>query len=368
MPLLREYIDPPQVEQMPFGLFSIFKPTQLNDGHWQAGVEYESLNCAQIARIVDDFCATPGTNEVQTVTVTGTPTGGTYRLTVFGQTTDPIAYNASNATLQGLLDALDAFAPGDVVVSGTATARVLTFGGQYAAEDVPQVTATSIALTGGTAPTVTTATTTPGVRTPKVVDGFGTGGVVGFNPFALYAIRSCSGPADYNRAAARATDAFVAAEQRGVEAALWARWSAAAAGVTIINATAQPRVKAVAQAEEWMGDNYKGSGVFHVRRTLATHLTVDLTQKAGNRIETKLGTPIVVGSGYGTAGPNGTAPAADTEWIFVTGQGSLRRSNMIASGPQFVQAPLDNTHIALVERTYVFDHDCILGAIAVSTA
>lgn len=367
MPLLREYIDPPQVEQMPFGLFSIFKPTQLNEGHWQAGVEYESLNCAQIARVVDDFCATPGTNEVQSVTVTGTPTGGTYRLVIFGQTTDPIAYNASNATLQGILDALDAIDPGDVVVTGTSTARVLTFGGKYAAEDVPQVAAANVALTGGTSPNVTTSTTTPGVRTPKVTDPFGTG-VSSFNPFALYAIRSCSGPADYARAKTRATDAFVAAEQRGVEAALWARWSAAAAGVTVINGTAQPRAKALAQAEEWMGDNYKGSGVFHVRRTLATHLSIDLTQRAGSRIETKLATPIVVGSGYGTAGPNGTAPAADTEWIFVTGQGSLRRSNMIATGPQIVQAPLDNTFIALVERTYVLDHDCILGAIAVTTA
>lgn len=368
MPLLREYIDPPQVEQMPFGLFSVFKPTQLDNGHWAAGVEYESLNCAQIARIVDDFCATPGTNEVQTVTVTGAPTGGNYRLTIFGQTTGTIAFNASNATLQGLLDALDAFEPGDVVVSGTATARVLTFGGQYATEDVPQVTATNIALTGGTAPTVTTATTTPGVRTPKVVDPYGTGGVIGFNPFALYAIRSCSGPADFNRAKDRATAAFVAAEQRGVEAALWARWSAAAAGVTVINATAQSRAKALAQAEEWVGDNYKGSGVFHVRRTLATHLTIDLTQKAGTRLETKLGTPVVAGSGYGTTGPNGTAPVADTEWIFVTGQGSLRRSNMMTSGPHFVQAPLDNTFNAMVERTYVLDHDCILGAIAVTTA
>lgn len=366
MPLVRELIAAPEVDPRPFGLFSVWNPTQSNEGHWQAGVEYESLNCEDVYNIAAAACSEPGTSEVQSVTVSGAPTGGTYRLAVFAETTAQIAFNASNATLQGILDALDAFEPGDVVVSGTATARVLTFGGRYAAENVPQVTATNIALTGGTAPTVTTATTTPGVRTPKTVDPYSSG-LTDFDPFALYAMRRCSGPVDYNRAVERATAAFVAAEERAAEAALWARWTAAAAGVVVINGTAQPRAKAVAQAEQWAGENYAGRPVFHARRRLATHLTIDLTQKAGAHLETKLGTPIVAGAGYTDAGPNGTAPVADTEWIFVTGKGRIRRSNVF-SRKAFVQAPLDNEHIALVERTYVVDTDCLLGAIAVTTA
>lgn len=366
MPLVRQLIEAPEVSPRPFGLFSVWKPTESNEGHWQAGVEYESLNCEDVYNIAAAACSEPGTNEVQSVTVTGAPTGGTYRLTIYGQTTGPIAFNASNATLQGLLDALDVFEPGDVVVSGTATARVLTYGGRFAAENVSQIAATDIALTGGTAPTVTTATTTPGVRTPKTVDPYSSG-LTDFDPFALYAMRRCSGPVDFNRAVDRATKAFAAAEERAAEAALWARWTAAAAGVVVINGTAQPRAKAVAQAEQWAGENYAGMPVFHARKRLVTHLTIDLTQKTGLHLETKQGTPIVAGAGYTDAGPNGTAPVADTEWIFVTGTGRIQRSSIFARAA-FVQVPLDNEHVALVERTYVVDTDCLLGAIAVTTA
>jgi hypothetical protein len=36
-----------------------------------------------------------GTNEVQTITVTGTPTGGSFTVTFAGATTSAIAYNAN---------------------------------------------------------------------------------------------------------------------------------------------------------------------------------------------------------------------------------------------------------------------------------
>jgi hypothetical protein len=367
MPLVRELIEAPVVAPRPFGLFSVFEPVQKGDGHWQGGVEYESLNCEKVFRTAAAACAEPGTSEVQSVTITGAPTGGNYTLTIFGQTTTPIAYNAANATVQSALEALDAFEPGDVVVTGTATARVITFAGRYASEDVPLIAATNVVLTGGTAPAMTTGTTTPGVRTPKVTDPWGNT-LKSFDPFALYAARSCSGPADFNRAKERSVAAFNAAEQRGVEAAIWARWTAAAGGVTVINATPQTRVKALAQAEQWAGDNYVGAPVMHARRALVTHLSIDLLSQHGKRLETKQGSPVVAGAGYTTNGPNGTAAVADVEWLFVTGQGRLTRSNLFASGPYLVQTPLDNTHTALTERQYVVDTDCILGAIAVTVA
>jgi hypothetical protein len=49
-------------------------------------------------------------NEVQRITITGTPTGGTFTLTFQGNTTAPIAYNASAATVVAALEAL----PGNV--------------------------------------------------------------------------------------------------------------------------------------------------------------------------------------------------------------------------------------------------------------
>ncbi|NUP69307.1 MAG: hypothetical protein HOW71_44880 [Nonomuraea sp.] len=105
-----------------------------------------------------------GTNEVQTVTITGTPTGGTYTLTFSGQTTSAIAYNATASAVQSALEALSNIASGDVTCAGgphPGTPVTVTFGGAYAGADVPQMTATG-SFTGGTTPAVTVSTTTPG--------------------------------------------------------------------------------------------------------------------------------------------------------------------------------------------------------------
>ncbi|MEU9703107.1 hypothetical protein [Streptomyces sp. NPDC047981] len=106
-----------------------------------------------------------GADEVQTVTITGTPTGGTYTLTFDGQTTAGIAYNAAASAVQSALEALSNIVPGDVVCAGgphPGTAVTVTFGGQYDGTDVPQMTASAASLTGGTSPAVTVTTTTPG--------------------------------------------------------------------------------------------------------------------------------------------------------------------------------------------------------------
>lgn len=102
------------------------------------------------------------TNEVQTATITGAPTGGTFTLTYSGQTTTAIAYNATAATVQTALEALSNLAPGDVVVTGNAGGPyTLTFGGTLLGDNVASLTATA-SLTGGTTPGVTMATTTAG--------------------------------------------------------------------------------------------------------------------------------------------------------------------------------------------------------------
>ncbi|MFD6149355.1 hypothetical protein [Streptomyces sp. NPDC060243] len=111
------------------------------------------------------------TNEVQTATVTGAPTGGTFTLTFSGQTTTPIAYNATAAAVQTALDALSNVNPGDIKVTGTTGGPyTLTFGGQYLGDNVASVSATATGLTGGTTPSVTIATTTAG-GTATAADG-----------------------------------------------------------------------------------------------------------------------------------------------------------------------------------------------------
>jgi phage tail sheath protein FI len=105
------------------------------------------------------------TNEVQTVSISGTPTGGTFTLTFNGQTTSSIAYNASASTVQTALQALSTIGSGNAVVSGgpgPGTAWVVTFQGTLQHTNVPAMTATS-SLTGGTSPAVAVAVTTEGV-------------------------------------------------------------------------------------------------------------------------------------------------------------------------------------------------------------
>jgi hypothetical protein len=105
-----------------------------------------------------------GTAEVQTLTASGTVSGGTYTLTFAGQTTSPIAYNASAATVQAALEALAAVVPGDVLVGGgpfPATPLTFTFYGNYSG-DAPTLTITTTGLTGST-PGAAFATSTAGV-------------------------------------------------------------------------------------------------------------------------------------------------------------------------------------------------------------
>jgi hypothetical protein len=108
-----------------------------------------------------NFSATLGVNEVNVVTITGSPTGGTFTITVNGQTTAGIAYNAAASAVQSALEALSNVAPGDVAVTGSAGGPyTLTWGGALANTDIT-ISASGAGLTGGTTPAAT-ATTTQG--------------------------------------------------------------------------------------------------------------------------------------------------------------------------------------------------------------
>ncbi|MDX3044107.1 hypothetical protein PV383_44145 [Streptomyces caniscabiei] len=107
----------------------------------------------------------PLSDEVQQVAITGSPTGGTYTLTLSGQTTAGIAYNATASAVQSALEALSNVEVGDVVCAGgphPGTPVTVTFEGQFAGTDVPQMTGSAASLTGGTSPAVVVTTTTPG--------------------------------------------------------------------------------------------------------------------------------------------------------------------------------------------------------------
>lgn len=116
---------------------------------------------------------TAGTNEVQTLTIGGTPTGGTFKLAYDGFTTGAITWSATNATLlaniNAALDALGNLGSSYVVATaGTLTAGIgtvlLTFsGGSVAKRAVNTMSVADNSLTG-TSPTLAVAETTPGVN------------------------------------------------------------------------------------------------------------------------------------------------------------------------------------------------------------
>lgn len=119
-----------------------------------SGVKYIPYGCIMPAKTQA---------EVATVTVTGTPTGGTYTLTYSGiGTTVAIAYNAAASVVQTALETL--FGSGNVTVAGSAGGPyTVTFSGT--AGNVPTPTVGTNSLTGGTSPNVSFGTTTSGITT-----------------------------------------------------------------------------------------------------------------------------------------------------------------------------------------------------------
>lgn len=103
---------------------------------------------------------TAGTAEVQTITITGAPTGGTFTLTFSGQTTAPVAFDATGAIVQGALNALSNL-DGVIVTGAAGGPYTVTFPAELG--NAAQLTADDSGLTGGTDPAVGVATTTPGV-------------------------------------------------------------------------------------------------------------------------------------------------------------------------------------------------------------
>jgi len=120
-------------------------------------------------------------NELETVTITGTPSAGTFTLTFNGETTATIVYNATAAAVQTALEALPSIEPGDIVAAGgpfPGTAVTLTFTGAYAGQNVVNVTATG-SFTGGTTPTIAVVQTTPGSDTVTDIAAVPAGAVAG---------------------------------------------------------------------------------------------------------------------------------------------------------------------------------------------
>ncbi len=112
-----------------------------------------------------------GTDEIQTLTIGGTPTSGTFKLKYRNRTTAAITWSATNATLvaniDAALEALPNIGASNVTTAvGTMTAGIgtitITFVAALGKQAVPTITVANNSLVG-TDPTVAVAETTPGV-------------------------------------------------------------------------------------------------------------------------------------------------------------------------------------------------------------
>jgi len=111
-------------------------------------------------------------NDLKTITITGSPTGGTWTFSFLGQTSDAIAYNANAAAVQAACDKF--FGKGNTLVAGgpgPGTAWTITFTGSMASVLVKSLTVTG-AFTGGTSPAIAAANTTPGSAGAAQMDAY----------------------------------------------------------------------------------------------------------------------------------------------------------------------------------------------------
>lgn len=132
-----------------------------------------------------------GTSEVQTLTIGGSPTGGTFKLAFDGYTTAPITWTSVDNTLVAAIDAALEALPnigtgGVTVAAGTLSSGVgtvtITFAGNLAKLVVPPITVANNSLVDATPPTIAVVETTPGdtgvneVQTLTIAAGPPTGG------------------------------------------------------------------------------------------------------------------------------------------------------------------------------------------------
>jgi hypothetical protein len=115
---------------------------------------------------------TNGTSEVQTLTIGGTPTGGTFKLSFEGFVSAAITWSATNATLLANINTALRAMPNlgaseitaaDVSLTAGIGALSLTFGGVRGKQAIGELFAVHTNALTGTSPTLVVTETTPGV-------------------------------------------------------------------------------------------------------------------------------------------------------------------------------------------------------------
>jgi hypothetical protein len=371
---------------LPFGLFSVF--TFRSGDRFEGGVQFETGTCEPVDGIGAPEClpgtpATPGTSEVQHLTMTGPPTAGTFDVIYHGRS-DRLAFDVSTATLQvairNVVQNQAITVTGGPLVSGTPA--VVTF--PPVMGNVDQLVTASQLDTG----TVAFNTITPGVN--PVPEGPGTVGAFGLpknlvpnlgddgaaSPFTVYGHFSCQ-PAGWSFSVAqdKATEHLLAREEQRVEQAFWTGDLGNTpaledpATIKLAGGTAMSPAAALSLLEDFVGSEYGSLGVIHMTRgTAVVLLAADLLISAGGRLTTALGTPVAAGAGYPGSGPAGEPSGNGQVWMYASPAVFGYRSEPFTSsnnpGDLFDRGV--NNLMAVAERTYLLGFDpCGVAAVLV---
>jgi len=160
-------------------------------------------------------------------------------------------------------------------------------------------------------------------------------------------------------------------EQYGVERAFWGGTTDVPGylqsnTVETLPAQALP-VDALSRLEQALADNYGLPGLIHVRPETATwlgHEGIVRWDASSQTLKTWAGNTVVVGSGYGNAGPDGTTPAAGA-WMYATGRTIVWRDEVFVPRLRETFNQKTNEVYALAERAYALAVECYIGAINV---
>jgi hypothetical protein len=200
----------------------------------------------------------------------------------------------------------------------------------------------------------------------------------GATPFTVYARFDCS-PVGLGDAQRIAQDALARVEQLQVEQAFWTGAAGGQAvvfphlaanaetldGEIVLQTVASPVVTgadaahALGALEQELAECYAGQGLIHVPRSaLPTLAAWNLIDEVDGRLVTTAGNLIVAGSGYTGSGPDGSAPAAGTTWIYATGAAWGYRSDVYFSQVRDSLNRSSNTLQMLAERNYLIAFEC----------
>jgi hypothetical protein len=112
--------------------------------------------------------------------------------------------------------------------------------------------------------------------------------------------------------------------------------------------------------EDRLSDCYHGQGVIHMSPfALPTFTSRDLVENVNGQLLTRAGNLVVCGSGYNGAGPDGSAPATGSSWVYATGAVFGYRGEIQIPGGAAQQFDrTENTYRLIAQRTYVLGWEC----------